>query len=96
MVLAAQVCVAWFAYLWLVFESLSVAGCEDRCDLAAVAGALSAQMWVGIGTLVVAAVGIVALTVRERESWWMPTVGVAVIIMTCVINSLVIDAAITI
>lgn len=94
-VLAVQVGAAWLAYLWVVFESLSITGCGQRCDTGVIAAALAAQMWVGVGSLVVAALGILVLAVRGRESWSVPAIGIAVIVATCVVASLVVDAATT-
>jgi hypothetical protein len=79
LLIVAQVVVSIAAVYLVMLQTLSVAGCGDRCDYGLVTAAFR-------GTIIAASVALLGsigvVVVRSRQglpSWWAPVVGMALI-----------------
>ncbi|WEK61638.1 MAG: hypothetical protein P0Y60_02420 [Candidatus Microbacterium colombiense] len=91
--LIVQVLVAGAAGYWVLMQTLLIAGCGDECAYDAVAGAWRAQLWVSLGSVVLSSVLILVFHARGKETWWVPTAGLAVVVITTIATTVVINGA---
>lgn len=81
-ILIVQVLICFAVGAWVFMQTFSVAGCGDSCDYGLVSVAWHAQLWVSVGVPVVSLISIILLYERGKDSWWVPTVGIGVVLIT--------------
>jgi hypothetical protein len=91
--LVVQVLVAGAAGYWVLMQTFLVAGCGDACVYDVVSGAWRAQLWVSLGSVVLSCVLILVFSARGKDTWWVPTVGIAVVVITTVVATIAIGGA---
>lgn len=79
--LVVQVVVAAAIYGWIVMQSFSVAGCGYSCNYPLLSAAYNTFIWVAVGSLLVSLVGVVILSSRGNESWWVPGGGLGLTVL---------------
>jgi hypothetical protein len=90
-ILIVQVLISVAVGAWVFMQTFSVAGCGDSCSYGLVSGAWQALLWVSVGVPVVSLVSIILLYERGRDSWWVPTVGIVVVLITGIACTVAID-----
>lgn len=68
-------------YYWIVAQSLSVSGCGYGCNYELLTASYDAFIWVAIGAFLASLVGVVLLSSRGKESWWVPLVGLGLTVI---------------
>lgn len=80
--------IAFGAYVVQIFESFSAVGCEGDCDLEVGWAARDAYPW-AVGAAVAVALALaLALRLRGKPPHWAPLVGVALVIASAVVTSI--------
>lgn len=79
--LVVQAVVAAAIYCWIVLQSFSVAGCGYSCNYPLLSAAYNTYIWVAVGSFVVSLVGVVILSSRGNESWWVPGGGLGLTVL---------------
>ena len=91
LVFVVQAAAAYFCWLWVVLGALSVAGCGDNCNYELGGSAVQTQRWVGVVSLIVAFVALVLLAFRGRQAWWVPAIGLGIILVTTICTTIAVS-----
>lgn len=67
---------------YLVFlQTFRVAGCDESCRYDVLDAAIQAQLWVAGSVFVASMLAVIGLSMRGRESWWVPAIGVVIVVL---------------
>ncbi|UJP10161.1 hypothetical protein L2X99_00050 [Microbacterium sp. KUDC0406] len=91
--LLVQVVASYAAYMILVMQALSIAGCSDQCDYDLVAASMQVQIWASALLWILAVIGVTWRSLLGRSSWWVPVVGIGAVALLTIVTCIAVDIA---